>query len=246
MFRSLPNDARAKVEAVRTDFASVARLLASPARSAVVDALMEGRPLAAGELANRAGVRPSTISEHLHELVDGGLLSVVTAGRHRYYRLAGAEVAEALEALGRICPAVPVRSLRESVASSSLRQARLCYDHLAGTLGVAMLDHMRSAGWVAGAGDADHGADFDVTAAGTRQFAGIGVDVDACRRTRRHFARACLDWTERRAHLAGALGAATATALLERGWLHQPGTGRGIAVTPDGREALRVIFAVIV
>lgn len=107
-----------------TDFAAVARLLASPARSAVVDALMDGRALTAGELARLAGVRPSTISGHLGDLVDRGLLAVVAAGRHRYYRLASAEVAAALEALSRICPATPVRSLRQSATDRSLRLAK--------------------------------------------------------------------------------------------------------------------------
>jgi DNA-binding transcriptional ArsR family regulator len=225
---------------VGTDYATVAKLLASPARSAVVDALMEGRPLTAGELARTAGVRASTVSEYLGELLDGGLVAVIRAGRHRYYRLSSAEVADALEAFSRICPATPVRSLRQSTADRSLRLARLCYDHVAGTLGVALLDRMRCAGWlVSGAGP-----DFEVTEPGTQALAGIGVDLERCRRARRHFARSCLDWSERRPHLAGALGAAITRALLDMEWLRRAGTGRGVQVTSQGELGLRSTFSI--
>jgi DNA-binding transcriptional ArsR family regulator len=223
-----------------TDYAAVAKLLASPARSAVVDALMEGRALTAGELARTAGVRASTVSEHLGELLDGGLVAVIKAGRHRYYRLSSAEIAGALEAFSRICPATPVRSLRQSTADRSLRLARLCYDHVAGTLGVALFDHMRGAGWlVSGAGP-----DFEVTERGTQALAGIGIDLEDCRRARRHFARSCLDWSERRPHLAGALGAAITRALLDMEWLRKAGTGRGVRLTVQGERGLLGTFGV--
>ena len=223
-----------------TDYATVAKLLASPARSAVVDALMEGQPLTSGELARTAGVRASTISEHLGELLDGGLVAVISTGRHRYYRLSSAEVADALEAFSRICPATPVRSLRQSTADRSLRLARLCYDHVAGALGVAVLDRMRCAGWlVDGAGP-----DFEITEPGTEALTEIGIDLERCRRARRHFARSCLDWSERRPHLAGALGAAITSALLDMDWLHRAGTGRGLQVTSQGELGLRRTFSI--
>lgn len=230
-----------------TDFAAVARLLASPARSAVVDALMDGRALAAGELAQVAGVRPSTISEHLADLVNSGLLAVVPAGRHRYYRIANAEVATALEALSRICPATPIRSLGQSTADRSLRLARLCYDHVAGALGVALLDRMLASRWLtggpAGAGPA-WATRLEVTEAGAAGFAELGVDVTNCGRSRRHFARLCLDWSERRMHLAGALGSATATALIGQGWLRRAGTGRGVRITSTGERGLGIVFGI--
>ena len=229
-----------------TDYASVAKLLASPARSAVVDALMDGRSLTAGELARTAGVGPSTISEHLAELLDGGLVSVFKAGRHRYYRLSSAEVAGALEAFSRICPATPVRSLRQFTADRSLRRARLCYDHVAGTLGVTLLDRMRGAGWLVGGADPDSaaGPDFQVTEPGAQAFAGIGVDLESCRQARRHFARSCLDWSERRPHLAGALGAAITGALFDMDWLAKAGTGRGVRLTHEGERGLRGTFGI--
>ena len=223
-----------------TDYAAVAKLLASPARSAVVDALMEGRALTAGELARTAGVRASTVSEHLSELLDGGLVSVVKTGRHRYYRLSSADVAGALEAFSRICPATPVRSLRQSTADRSLRLARLCYDHVAGTLGVALLDRMSGAGWLV----SGTGADFEVTSTGTEALAGIGIDLERCRQARRHFARSCLDWSERRPHLAGALGAAITGALFDMEWLRKAASGRGVQLTGQGERGLRSTFGV--
>lgn len=230
-----------------TDFAAVARLLASPARSAVVDALMDGRALTAGELARLAGVRPSTISGHLGDLVDRGLLAVVAAGRHRYYRLASAEVAAALEALSRICPATPVRSLRQSATDRSLRLARMCYDHVAGALGVALLDQMLAGGWLVGdpatAGALPRGS-LEVTEGTAGLFARLGVDVADCRRSRRHLARPCLDWSERRMHLAGSLGAATATAMIDRGWLRRASSGRGLRITQAGGHGLGEVFGI--
>lgn len=199
---------------------------------------MEGLPLTAGELAQRAGVRASTISEHLAELLEGGLVAVIAAGRHRYYRLSSAQVADALEAFSHICPEVPVRSLRQSNADRAMRRARLCYDHLAGTLGVTLLERMCSDGWlVTGAGP-----DFEVAEPGVKGLTGIGVDLRGCREARRHFARPCLDWTERRPHLAGALGAAVAGALLDRQWLRRIGAGRGVEVTGEGEHGLRSVF----
>jgi DNA-binding transcriptional ArsR family regulator len=218
---------------VGTDYAPVARLLANPARSAVVDALMGGRALAAGELARVAGVGASTISEHLAALVDGGLLTAVPAGRHRYFRLAGPAVSEALEALSLICPTTPVRTLRQSTAARSDAVARTCYDHLAGALGVAVLDGALSADWFV-----EGRSGLDVTPVGAAELARIGVDVVACRAARRQFARRCLDRTQRRMHLSGALGAALLSALLAHGWLVPGTTARSLKVTTSGRVAL--------
>ncbi len=225
-----------------TDYVPVARLLAAPARSVVIDALMAGKPLAAGELARMAGVSAPTISQHLAELVDGGLLTVISAGRHRYYELASPQVATALEALSLICPDVPVRSLRQSMAEDSIRFARLCYDHVAGLVGVALLDQMLRTGWVI----SGPGKDFEVTDTGDASLAELGVDVEGCRSARRHFARSCLDWSERRPHLAGAVGAGLTSALLAREWLRKARSGRGVAVTETGARGLREVFKISV
>jgi DNA-binding transcriptional ArsR family regulator len=222
-----------------TDYASVARLLANPTRSVVVDALMGGRALAAGELARLAGVGASTISEHLAALVDGGLLAAVAAGRHRYFRLADPAVSDALEALSLICPTTPVRTLRQATAERSDAVARTCYDHLAGAIGVAVLDGARSAAWFV-----DTGPGLEATPLGEEGLVRIGVDVAGCRATRRQFARLCLDRTQRRMHLSGALGAALLSAMLAHGWLVRGIAARSLKVTPTGRSALADTFDV--
>jgi DNA-binding transcriptional ArsR family regulator len=222
-----------------TDFAAVAGLLGHPARSAMVDALMAGEGLSAGELARAAGVAPSTASQHLGRLVDGGLVTVVADGRQREHRLAGPEVAEALEALARICPPTPVRSLRHAGARDALAHARTCYDHLAGAVGVALADALEDRGWLA-----PNGEGWQVTEAGEAGLAAAGVDVAAARHTRRAFARRCIDWTERRPHIAGALGAAIADRARDQRWVRRRPGSRGVAVTPAGRQALADRFGI--
>jgi hypothetical protein len=155
-------------------------------------------------------------------------------GRERRYRLASADAAEALEALARLAPPVEVRSLRGADSGSALRIARTCYDHLAGRLGVGLTEAL-VARKALRAGDGW----YELTAAGEETMARLGVDVASARSRRRAFARACLDWSERRPHLAGALGAALADALLARGWLERRRNDRGLVVTTDGTEGLR-------
>jgi DNA-binding transcriptional ArsR family regulator len=216
------------------DVASVAGLLADPARVRMLDELLAGRALAAGELARHAGVSPPTASAHLRRLLDGGLLSVEAQGRHRYYRLAGPAVAEAMEALSLIAPPRPVRSLRQSQRAEVLRFARTCYDHLAGVVGVALADALLRAGALRAAA----GRDYEVTPEGEAALGGLGVDVAELRRQRRAFARRCLDWTERAPHLSGALGAALLERLLDLGWLAHGRVPRGLVLTDAGRDGL--------
>lgn len=217
------------------DLSVPAMLIAEPARAAMLDALMSGRALAAGELARVAGVTPPTASEHLHRMLDGGLVEVISQGRHRYYRLAGAQVAEALEALAHLGPAKPVTSLRQSNTARALAYARTCYDHLAGTCGVALLDGLVAEGWLT---DADGG--YGVTPAGVAELVALGIDVDAVRSARRTFARPCLDWTERRNHLAGGLAAALTARMIELGWFaRRTAHTRALRLTDPGRDTLR-------
>jgi DNA-binding transcriptional ArsR family regulator len=216
------------------DLAAVGRLLGDPSRAAMLDALMAGRALAAGELARIAGVGRPAASERLARLAEGGLVEVVAQGRHRYYRLAGPSVAGALESLSHIAPPKPVRTLRQSGHVRSLAFARTCYDHLAGTCGVALHDAAFDRGWLV----ADR-AEYRVTDAGSAALAGLGVDVGSLRAGRRVLARPCLDWTERRAHLAGAVAAALTDRLLDRGWLvRRSADSRGLRLTERGREGL--------
>jgi len=214
-----------------TDLAAVGALLGDPSRARMLDSLLSGRALAAGELARVAGVAASTASAHLAGLLAGGLVEVVAQGRHRYYRIAGPEVATALESLSHVAPPRPVRTLRESGHARALGFARTCYDHLAGRCGVALHDALLERGWLSTA--------YDVTPVGASALAGWGVDVDGARVRRRSFARPCLDWTERRPHLAGALAAEIGDALLARQWfVRRAGDSRALRLTDAGRDAL--------
>jgi DNA-binding transcriptional ArsR family regulator len=221
---------------VRTevDLAAAARLIAEPARAMMLDALLSGQALAAGELARVAGVSAATASEHLARLRAGGLVEVTATGRHRYFRLASPEIAHALEALAVISPARPVRTLRQSRADLAMTFARTCYDHLAGQVGVALHDALVADGALVAGGDG-----YLVTAAGERRLDALGVDLAGVRTSRRAFARGCLDFTERRQHLAGALGAGVCGRLLELGWFVRRGQGqRSLRLTDTGREPL--------
>jgi len=218
---------------VDTDLAAVAALIGDPTRAAMLDALVAGEPLRASVLATRAGVAPSTASEHLARLLDGGLVSCEPCGRERRYRLASAEAAEALEALSRLARPVPVRSLRAADRASALREARTCYDHLAGRVGVAVTDALVARrALILGDGS------YELTKTGERLLERIGADVASARARKRAFARVCVDWSERRPHLAGALGSAVADALFANGWLARRPNDRGVTVTPAGAAGL--------
>ncbi|MFI0368869.1 winged helix-turn-helix domain-containing protein [Actinomadura sp. 1N219] len=223
------------------DFAPVAALLADRARAAMLTALLEGRPLAAGELARAAGVGAPTASAHLARLLDGGFVTVVKQGRHRYYRLRGGEVAEVIEALSRISPPVEVRSLRQSRDARRLHEARTCYDHLAGAAGVALFAALVGGGLIEAVDDES----FEVTEKGAERFGALGLDLAALRKARRRFAWQCLDWTERRPHLNGALGAALTARMIELGWFERGTTRRALVVTEKGLAGLADSFGCV-
>jgi DNA-binding transcriptional ArsR family regulator len=212
----------------------VAALLGDPTRATMLDELRDGRARPAGELARTAGIAPSTASEHLARLVAGRLLVVEPSGRERLYRLASADVAEVLEALSRLGSEEPVSSLRTAGRRDALQAARTCYDHLAGRLGVAVTDAL-----VARDVLRPRDGSFELSEGGAVFLAEIGVDVDGARARKRVFARSCLDWSERRPHLAGALGAALADAALGHGWARRRPNDRALDVTPHGVAALR-------
>lgn len=224
---------------VDVDLAPAAALLSEPARVTMLLALSDGRALPAGELARRSRIAPPTASEHLAKLVHTGVLAVERVGRHRYYRLSDpATLIPALEAL-----AVVAHGLRPSrdetpaevaFRASAIRRARTCYDHLAGVLGVELTSSLVSRGWMV---LDDHA--YDVTEEGSRELARLGVDVGGARRRRRAFAPTCLDWSERRYHLAGALGAAISARLFALAWIERIPGGRVVKITGQGRRALR-------
>jgi len=232
------------------DIASAAALIADSTRATILQALLPDRPLAAGELARLAGVSAATASFHLGKLLDGALITVIRQGRHRYYRLAGHEVAAALEALGLISPGLPVRSLRQSREAAALAEARTCYDHLAGRAGVELLDGLLRRGLLEEkSGRTDRGDTsshrFEVTGAGAKELGSFGLNLLQIRRSRRHFAGTCIDWTQRRRHLNGALAAAITSRMFELGWIEHGSPGqrrRSVRVTPAGIEGLASTF----
>ncbi|MEU8300666.1 winged helix-turn-helix domain-containing protein [Micromonospora sp. NPDC048909] len=213
--------------------AQLAALLADTTRARFCLALLDGRAWTAGELARTAGVAASTASEHLDQLVRGGLLVQERQGRHRYLRLADPSVAQLVEDLaGRVAGTPgPTRSLRAARANAALAYARTCYDHLAGRLGVLVHDALLDRGLV------DRTGGLALTRAGLDWCVDLGLPVPAPQTTRRPLLRDCLDWTERRPHLSGAFGAALCGRLLDLGWLAR-GDGRVVRLTPDGAPAL--------
>ncbi len=216
-------------------FSATAFLIADPARAAMLTALLDGRALPAGELAYAAGVTAQTASTHLAKLLAGGLVSVETEGRHRYYRLAGSDVAHALEQLAAIRPEAPIRRKALSPQGRQLRFCRCCYDHLAGQVGVAVTRGLQERGYIFPVADKQ----FEVTPAGIVWFGSIGLDVRALKPTRRGLARQCLDWTERTHHLAGPLGVEFMNVLCSADWLRRSKSSRVIQVTPKGWAGLK-------
>ncbi|MBQ1000680.1 helix-turn-helix transcriptional regulator [Streptomyces sp. RK62] len=219
--------------------ARLAALIADETRAACLLALLDGRAWTAGELARHAGVAASTLSEHLGKLVAGGLLTEERQGRHRYVRLADARTAQLVEDLvAQVSPgARPApRTLREAGAGSAMARARTCYDHLAGRLGIALTDALTSRGLLR----QDTG--FALTDAGVGWFAAAGIPLE--RTGRRPLARACLDWTERRPHLAGVAGAALCRHALDAGWCVRIGSERAVKVTAAGERAFQDLLGV--
>ncbi|MEV6356395.1 ArsR/SmtB family transcription factor [Streptomyces hydrogenans] len=216
-----------------SELAAFAALFAEESRAAMVLALLDGRAWTAGELARHARVAPSTATEHLGKLVAGGVLTEERQGRHRYVRLAGPGIAQLVEELAaRAGPGADEapRSLAAVNAGRAMARGRTCYDHLAGRLGIAVTDALTARGLLL----QDTG--FALTDRGLEWFADLGVPL--VRKGRRPLARGCLDWTERRPHLAGIAGAALCTHALDSGWCVRIGSGRAVKVTPAGERAL--------
>jgi len=225
-------------------FAEIAALAGEPGRAAMLHALLDGRALTAGELARVAGVAPPTASGHLARMQEAGLLGVLRQGRHRYYRLSGPAVARMLEAIMEVASgAAPApRSLTVGPKEKALRQARTCYDHLAGSLGVGLAEALAAAGHVELTEEAGL-----LTERGHLFLAGLGLDVGALKdrqkaRSGRILCRPCLDWSERRFHLAGGLGAALCSRAFEAGWIRRLEGSRAVEVTPSGERVFREDF----
>jgi DNA-binding transcriptional ArsR family regulator len=222
---------------IALDMAQLASLIGDVSRANMLTALMDGRALTALELSLAAHVTPQTASAHLAKLLAAELLAVERQGRHRYYRLASAQVARTLEAVMALATGGPPRHRPRSRLDDELRLARSCYDHLAGRIGVGIADSLLRRRHVVLEGDGG-----EVTEPGRRFFAELGVDLAMPRRVRRVFCRPCLDWSERRCHLAGRVGAAIATLCFERDWLARKPGSRALTVTPEGRVMLPAAF----
>jgi DNA-binding transcriptional ArsR family regulator len=220
------------------DVSSIGALIGDPARAAMLFALLDGRTLPATELARRAGVSPTAASGHLAKLVAGRLLVVEPAGRQRFYRIAASDVGRAMEALAVVAKPPKIVALTRAAFQNKCASARSCYDHLAGKLGVGLTDAFLARHVIVPAGSDD----YRLTVDGKAYLLTLGIDVEPLLLRKRHFARQCLDWTERRPHLAGALGFAVRGHLLAQDWIACTRGSRAICITTDGYAAIEQHF----
>jgi DNA-binding transcriptional ArsR family regulator len=221
------------------DIAMIAALVGDPARANILTALMSGRALTASELAQEAGVTPQTTSSHLGKLENGGLVALEKQGRHRYYRLTGADVAALLESLMGVASRVGHLRTRTGPKDQALRKARVCYDHLAGDLGVRMFDSMSKHKLVK-----LNGAVLGLTPKGALFCEKLGIDVDAIEKRDRPLCKTCLDWSARRSHMAGSLGAAVLKRFYELKWARRENDSRVVTFSPNGESQFNKLFPV--
>ncbi|MGK4115082.1 helix-turn-helix domain-containing protein [Lysinibacillus capsici] len=222
---------------INPNMAEIAALLGETSRATILASMMDGRFHTASELAYMAAIKPQTASFHLAKLVEGKLIKVEKQGRHRYFQLAGEDIAQFLESFLAISPPPEVRSLKQSSQIKLLQDARTCYDHLAGKLGVQLTESMLKAGYLT-----LEGKQFVLTDEGILFFTTFGIDLTALKRNRRSFSHACLDWSERRYHLAGALGCELLNQFFNLGWLLRVPSIRAIKVTEKGKIGFKEVF----
>ncbi|HEX6922317.1 MAG TPA: winged helix-turn-helix domain-containing protein [Bacillales bacterium] len=221
------------------NLAEAASLLGDSSRSAILTALMDDRFHTATELSYMAGIQPQTASFHLAKLAKAKWITMEKHGRHHYYRLAGKEVAEILESFLTLSRPSEIRSLKQSSQMKALRSGRTCYDHLAGELGVKLTRTLLELGYIE-----KEERDFVVTAQGEQFFTDFGLNLTQLRKKRRAFSRACLDWSERQHHLAGALGSGLTKQLLDLQWIEKVPAGRAVKVTELGHAGLNKVFGI--
>lgn len=225
---------------ITVDLAEVGALVGDPARANMLAALMDGRALTATELAYVAGVAPQTASGHLGKLADANLLALEKQGRHRYYRVASPLVVRMLEGILAVAAVqLPPRRVPRSSIDERMRTARTCYDHIAGRLGVGIADALTERGHVVLEEDGG-----EVTDAGAAFFIAFGIELATTRRYQRAFCRSCLDWSERRPHIAGAVGAALLKHCLDIGWILRCRDSRALTITEAGRHGFSDTFGV--
>ena len=219
--------------------AEIAALVGDPARATMVSSLLDGRDLTASELARTARITPQTASAHLAKLTRAGLLSVVRDGRHRHFRLASPTVVEMIEGIVAVALLKRPRYRPLSREAQALGAARICYDHLAGRLSVDLTDSFVAREYVV-----LHDEAAEITTGGTRFFTEFGIELPRLRSTRRHLCRLCLDWTERRPHIAGAFGAAITRRYFALGWMERMKHSQAVIVTPSGRRGILKTFGI--
>jgi len=222
---------------INPNIAEIASLLGETSRATMLASMMDGRFHTASELAYMAAIKPQTASFHLAKLVDGKLIKVEKQGRHRYFQLAGEDIAQLLESFLAMSPPPEVRSLKQSSQMKILQDARTCYDHLAGKLGVQLTESLLNKDYL----ELDQ-KQFVITAEGAQFFTDFGLDLDELTRKRRSFSHACLDWSERRYHLGGALGHGLLTQLLNLEWIMRVPSIRAIKITEKGRAGFKEVF----
>jgi DNA-binding transcriptional ArsR family regulator len=220
----------------------IAAAIGAPARARILYSLLDGHARTSTELAVVADVSPSTASVHLNLLVSQRLIKLLVQGKHRYYSLDGPSVASTLENLCVLAGAQHEKFVANT--PNHLRQARTCYDHMAGATAVLLHNRFKSLGWLSGSLNGSTNNSYDLTPAGTRALVALGIDVAATRNLRRRFAYSCLDWSERQPHIGGALGAALLKLALKRKWLVQDLDSRALSITSYGRREIHSRFGV--
>ena len=224
---------------INPNLSTVASLVSDPSRAAILTVLMDNRFHSAGELSYMAQIKPQTTSFHLAKMIDANLITADKQGRHRYFRIQSPEVAKIMETLLTLSPPAKVRSLKQASEDKAIRHARTCYDHIAGTLGVQLTDFFLKKGLIL-----DNNDEFLLSEAGEFFLTSLGIDISKVRKKRRSFSHKCLDWSERRYHLAGALGYALLELSLANSWLERLEKTRALRITPKGKSAFQDIFLI--
>lgn len=223
----------------QSNVAMIASLVSEPSRAAILTALLDGRFHTASELAHMAGIKPQTASFHLAKMTEAQVVSVEKQGRHRYYGIQDPEVAQVMESLLSIAPPVPIKSFKQASENEAIRLARTCYDHVAGHLGVQIMSFFMQKGILSEDQDGLH-----ITQQGEIFFADFQINLKNTRQKRRSFSHKCLDWSERRHHLAGALGSALLDRLFELHWVEHLPTTRAIRITAEGKRGFKEVFSI--
>ncbi|MGQ3479487.1 ArsR/SmtB family transcription factor [Paenibacillus sp. TY11] len=223
----------------KSNVAMIASLVSEPSRAAILIALLDGRFHTASELAHMAGIKPQTASFHLSKMTEAQIVTVEKQGRHRYYGIQNSEVARVMESLLSIAPPVQIKSFKQASEDEAIRLARTCYDHIAGHLGVQIMSFFIQKGILSEDQDGLH-----VTEKGETFFADLQMDLKQMRQKRRSFSHKCLDWSERRHHLAGALGSSLLDRLFELNWIERLPTTRALRITADGKRGFQEIFSI--